>query len=95
MRPQEINRNIDLAFKRFARDGNLIHFQKCKKHLLKRLEWFRKNEPELDCGFPNYMYCFEDEYNEEDIKHHLSYISDRWNCPGRIKFMLKVINRGL
>ena len=95
MRPQEINRNVSLAFKRFHRQGNLIHFQKCKKHLLKRLEWFRKNEPELECGVTNYMYCFEDEYNEEDIKHHLSYISDRWNCPGRVKFMLEVINRGL
>ena len=94
MRPQEINRNIDLAFKRFARDGNLIHFQKCKNHLEKRLEWFRKTEPELDFDFTNYLYCFEDEYGEEDIKHHLRYISDRWNCPGRINFMLEVIKRG-
>ena len=46
MRPEEINRNINLAFKRFSRRGNPFHFVKCKKHLEKRLEWFRATDPE-------------------------------------------------
>jgi len=33
--------------------------------------------------------------NMDDIKSQFRYISDRWNCSGRIKFMLEVINRGL
>ena len=100
MRPQEINRNVSLAFKRFRRQDTLIHFQKCKKHLEKRLEWFRKIYPELH---------YEDglRLNEEGayylnmleemdaVKSRMEYISDRWNCPGRIKFMLEVINRGI
>ena len=91
MRPQEINRNINLAFKRFARDDYLSHFQKCKKHLEKRLVWFRKTDPELD---EEGAYYVENIENMDDIKAQFRYISDRWNCPGRIKFMLEVINRG-
>jgi hypothetical protein len=104
MRPQEINRNINLAFKRFARDDYLSHFQKCKKHLEKRLEWFRKTDPELH---EEGAYYVENIENMDDIyvkhlvylliksKAQFRYISDRWNCPGRIKFMLEVINRGI
>lgn len=91
MRPQEINRNISLAFKRFLRQGNLNHFQKCKKHLEKRLEWHRKTDPELTEADAYYLDIIED---MDDVKAQLRYISDRWNCPGRIKFMLEVINRG-
>jgi hypothetical protein len=92
MRPQEINRNVSLAFKRFRRQGNLIHFQKCEKHLLKRLEWFRKTDPELTESDAYYLDIIED---MDSVKAQLRYISDRWNCPGRVKFMLEVINRGL
>jgi hypothetical protein len=93
MRPQVINRNINLAFKRFFRRDNLIHFQKCKKHLEKRLEWFRKTDPELtEKANAYYLDIIED---MDVVKSSLEYISDRWNCAGRIKFMLEVINRGL
>jgi hypothetical protein len=92
MRPQEIRRNIKLAFKRFMRDGRLIHFHKCKKHLEKRLEWYRKTDPELTESGAYYLDIIED---MDGVKAQLRYISDRWNCPGRIKFMLEVINRGI
>jgi hypothetical protein len=92
MRPQEIDRNINLAFKRFMRDGKLNHFQKCKKHLEKRLEWFRKIYPELHEEGAYYLNMLED---MGAVKSRMEYISDRWNCPGRIKFMLEVIKRGL
>ena len=92
MRPQEIDRNISLAFKRFLRDGNLIHLQKCKKHLEKRLEWFRKIYPDLHEEGAYYLDIIED---MDRVKGQFRYIYDRWNCPGRIKFMLEVINRGL
>jgi hypothetical protein len=98
MRPQEINRNINLAFKRFARDDYLSHFQKCKKHMLKRLEWFRKTDPELtESGktYKTYAYYVDNIENMDDVKSQFRYNSDRWNCPGRIKFMLEVINRGI
>jgi hypothetical protein len=92
MRPQEINRNINLAFKRFARNDYLSHFQKCKKHMIKRLEWYRKTDLELTEPGAYYVDNIE---NMDDIKSQFRYISDRWNCSGRIKFMLEVINRGL
>ena len=92
MRPQEINRNVSLAFKRFRRQDTLIHFQKCKKHLEKRLEWFRKIYPELHEEGAYYLNMLEE---MDAVKSRMEYISDRWNCPGRIKFMLEVINRGL
>jgi hypothetical protein len=92
MRPQEINRNISLAFKRFLRQGNLSHFQKCKNHLEKRLEWFRKTDLELTESGAYYLDIIED---MDGVKAQFRYISDRWNCFGRIKFMLEVINRGL
>ncbi len=60
MRPQEINRNINLAFKRFSRRGNPFHF----------------------AFIP-----------DGDVTPHLEYISDRWNCVSRIKFLLKVAEK--
>lgn len=92
MRPQVINRNINLAFKRFFRQGNLIHFQKCKRHLEKRLEWYWKTDPqEVEEQKAYYLDLIED---PNKVKRQMEYISDRWNCVGRIKFMLEVINRG-
>jgi septation ring formation regulator EzrA len=91
MRPQEINRNVSLAFKRFTLDNNLSHFQKCKNHLEKRLERFRKTYPELHEEGAYYLNMLED---MDAVKSKMEYISDRWNCPGRIKFMLEVIKRG-
>ena len=92
MRPQEIRRNIKLAFKRFMRDGRLIHFHKCKNHLEKRLEVFRKTYPELNEEEAYYLDILEE---QNAVMGRMEYISDRWNCPGRIKFMLEVIKRGI
>jgi hypothetical protein len=86
MRPQEINRNINLAFKRFSRRGNPFHFVKCKKHLEKRLEWFRATDPEEVDAIPPFI-------PDGDVTPHLEYISDRWNCVSRIKFLLKVAEK--
>jgi hypothetical protein len=91
MRPQEINRNINVAFKRFACDNNLSHFQKCKNHLEKRLEWFRKTDPEQTAEEAYYLDCIE---KPNVVMGRMEYISDRWNCPGRIKFMLEVLKQG-
>ena len=89
MRRQEIDRNIKLAFKRFKRRNNLIHFKQCKKHLEERLRWFSKITPEVTKTTEPY---YADLMNEPDrIKLQMFYISDRWNCVGRIKFLLQVI----
>jgi hypothetical protein len=84
MRPEEISRSINLAFKRFRRHGGLHHFAKCKKHLEKRLEWFRATDPEEVDALPP-------AYPDGDVRAHLEYISDRWNCVSRIKFLLRVV----
>ena len=91
MRPQEINRSINLAFKRFLRDKRLIHFHKCKKQLIRRLEWYRKTDPELTAEEAYYLDCIP---NRNVVMGRLEYISDRWNCPGRIKFILEVLKQG-
>lgn len=88
MRPQEINRNINLAFKRFERDGRLIHFHKCKKHLENRLEVFRKNE------IIEETYYLDILEEQNAVIGRMEYISDRWNSPGRIKFILEVLKQG-
>jgi len=84
MRPEEINRNINLAFKRFQRHRDLYHFVKCKKHLEKRLEWFRATDREEVDAIPPFI-------PDGDVTPHLEYISDRWNCVSRIKFLLRVV----
>ena len=94
MRPQEINRNINLAFKRFERDGRLIHFHKCKKHLENRLEVFRKNEIIEETY---YLDILEEQFvmfRANAVMGRMEYISDRWNSPGRIKFILEVLKQG-
>jgi hypothetical protein len=81
MRPQEIRRNISLAFKRYARNKDLSHFTKCKKHL------------ELSLTENVEAMYIKDIDDLQKIKSHVEYISDRWNCAGRIKFLLEVIER--
>ena len=83
MRPEEISRNINLAFKRFSRRGNLHHFAKCKRHLQKRLAWFEARGDVVS-----------EIYQEGDVVGHIEYISDRWNCADRVRFLLRVIEEG-
>ena len=92
MRQKEIIRNIKLAFKRFSRRENLIHFDKCKTHLEARLKWFSEVTPEVTKTTEPYYADLMDDPNR--IKLQVFYISDRWNCVGRIKFLLEVIKRG-
>ena len=83
MRPEEINRNINLAFKRFKRHRDLYHFEKCKRHLKKRLEWFESRGE-----------VASEIYQEGDAVGHVEYISDRWNCADRVRFLLRVVEEG-
>lgn len=44
--------------------------------------------PDLRSGAETYGY-----ENEEGIMYNLQYISDRWNCPFRVRWTLDLINQ--
>jgi hypothetical protein len=87
MRPQEIRRNINLSFKRYAKRNTFLHFSNCKKHLELRLAWHLKNGED---GDTMYMQDIEDLHK---INSHVEHMHDRWDCVGRIKFLLEVIKK--
>ena len=94
MRPQEINRNINLAFKRFSRDGRLIHFYKCEKHLEKRLEWYRKTDPELTAEEAYYLDCIEKRNAVMGRMEYISCLTDG-TAPVALSLFLKYLNRDI
>jgi hypothetical protein len=57
------------------------------KHLIKQEElegWV----PDLRSGAETYGY-----ENDENTMYNLQYISDRWNCPFRVRWTLDLINQ--
>ena len=74
----------------FLKTASLIQIQKELKSIEPELEAMYKeywSENDWRDGFDTYGYvCLE------DIKDNLKYISDRWSCQFRLKWLLDLIN---
>jgi hypothetical protein len=44
----------------------------------------------IECGDDSPAF-YQEHFNMNDVNHILHYISDRWCCSGRIRFILEVI----
>lgn len=106
MRPQEAHRIVKKEFRKFYKtsvtdlpDLSILQCFKEKRvyQALKQLEeYYIKEEKRIfaEWGveyFPSKAY-YEDVVTVKDILEKFYYISDRWNCAGRIKFILRVID---
>lgn len=96
MRPQEARRRIKVAFDIWMHQldkSNLDIFRPLKKSINKLIDGHAKRE--LDAGF--YDERYHKMYYEECLPsfdsciNRLEYISDRFNCIGRLKFMKAVL----
>ena len=106
MRPQEIKRSINLAFKKFMSTTGIypgIHvmyilnenpFLRCKRHLEKRLQWHIKQDAtKINCRkklVAQYIPMISAD-DQTKIRNYMEYISDRWDCPYRIMIILEFI----
>lgn len=49
-------------------------------------------EPDYRSGFETYGYNTDEDSDEETIKGQLSYISDRWNCSFRVRWLINLVD---
>lgn len=106
MRPQEIKRSINLAFKKFMSTAGIypgIHviyilnenpFLRCKRHLEKRLQWHIKQDSHSFAIGKKLVAQYIPMISADDqtkIRNYMEYISDRWDCAHRIMIILEFI----
>lgn len=97
VRTQEARRIINKEMRKFYKISvidrdDLELLRSCKtslfiKALNKMLEKQDKKFVEVDYYYPS-VSVFTD---VKSVNSHMYYISDRWNCAGRIKFILRVL----
>ena len=99
MMPQKAYRKVTRAFEKWDGSNDFSEFRKVIPEInrlikhnisdIKRInmEWNIGEIPnEFDMYYENVIGCVESEISQ------LQYISDRFNCVGRLKFLLKVIS---
>lgn len=105
MRPQTAHQIINNAMSKFytiPKDDNidvsLLKTNKCRRALKKMLD-LQIQDMKRICKEDGYEYVPIEPYyidticNPEYVQSHLFYVSDRWCCEGRIKFLMEVIER--
>ena len=104
MRPQEARRLVNLAFKPFYQHHDNLYpaFNKFKsKRTIEAVSQLIKIRIEHDKDLAkrwgdeyqeeNCMYYEDCIDNESSVCNQMFYISDRWDCTGRLKFLKRVI----
>lgn len=82
MRPEKAYAQVGNAIQKTLRDRNVNHLRAAKPAILKLLSKCIKNDDDLD------------KYYDDTSIGHLMYISDRYNCSGRLRWLLYVIDEG-
>ena len=77
---------VNDAFDRWIIDENMDIFRRYK--VIDALNVCLDNCIESGDNSPAF---YDDITDEVGIRYQLNYISDRWNCTGRIRFILRVI----
>jgi hypothetical protein len=103
MRPEEARRLIDNAFKPFYKqqvrlrpvldgffDKRVLDavFEMLKRNERQDKKWAKDSGIEYK---PVEMYYENVIDSEEGVLGTMFYISDRWNCTGRLKFLIRVL----
>ena len=96
MRPEKCRRIVNKEMRKFYHwsicdneDWNI--FRCLKKPLVyKALKQLEKKYEKIE--YPDISPMYEDVVTIKDISGRMFYISDRWCCVGRIKFILRVLD---
>ncbi len=89
MRPETVHYKLNQAFEDWYQTNQL----EVSKSLLRGMNrlWKRwaKEEQDFRCGYETYEYV-----TPESIENNLLYISDRWRCAFRLKWLIDGIEAG-
>ena len=96
MRPETARRIINKEMRKFYHysvcdneDWNILRCFK-KPLVYKALKQLERKYERLE--YPDISPMYEDTVTIKDISARMFYISDRWCCVGRIKFILRVLD---
>ncbi len=84
MRPEKAKRNVRNAIKLSLSNGDTAPIKDALPSIMKLLGCFEEDERE-------WAYCLD--YLDASY-HELMYISDRFNAPHRLLFLLRIAKRG-
>ena len=102
MKPKKAWRLINWAFKRMFIERSYRTFNNpiVQKAIKWAIEWqdkndmlYRNNHIDIPAPGPMYMDVFDEQepYRKTLIWNTMVYISDRWGCQGRLRFIQEVV----
>lgn len=91
MRPQKFRYLVNMAIQHRMKTGSS---EKFTKPLIMRMirEWYKMAKCENDYRRGSETYGYKD---QESIDYNILYISDRWNCAFRLKWLIDGVADGL
>jgi hypothetical protein len=89
MRPEKLFREMDLASLEARSKGKMNRFKKLLPELKRIYPKYAKENGDYRTGHQTYGYD-----DLEKIRWNLFYISDRWNCAFRIRWLIDGIENG-
>lgn len=90
MRPEEIIRRVDRCIQFWLKDGVSDRFPDMLPHMKKIWLKWAKEEEDYRVGNETYGYN-----SRISIENNMMYISDRWKCAFRLKWIIDGIEAGL
>ena len=89
MRPQEAVRRINLAFDRWYVDGSVSSLDRALPAMKKLYSRYSISEDDFRSGEETYGYV-----DKESIENNIMYISDRWRCSFRLRWLIDGLESG-
>lgn len=87
MRPETIDRHIQLEITRWLVTGQSGGFRSLLPQMEKRWKIFAKRDNDYRDGYETYGYG-------DNNRNQMEYISDRWKCAFRLKWIIDGVRDG-
>ena len=89
MRPEKIRRLLNKGIQEYLLYGNVNQIKECMPGLKKLYNQYVKDEGDTRSGEETYGYG-----DAESIYNDMMYISDRWRCAYRLRWIIDGIENG-
>lgn len=83
MRPERFRYEMNKAFDHYFETGSVTKFKPLMREMKRVWKKWSKRDEDYRSGFETYGYN-----NAEEVKLHMAYISDRWYCAFRLKWII-------
>lgn len=97
MRPEKFDYQMDLAFSEYFKYGKFDKFKQLKREIKRVWLKLAKSENDFRSGEETYGYDLSivpSNGRNLSIAQSMSYISDRWKCAYRLKWLIDGMEKG-